>query len=107
MKLKQSIGNYENQLKEVDRGIEEYNQTHDELKLEEIEYEIYFLLSSHTHRLIEAMMTTRKRRRNRKVGNTIQPWTKIKRWNRSKLNQKERTNLAIKKSRPPRMNCLS
>lgn len=41
MKLKQSIGDHENQLKEVDRGIEEYNQAHDELKLEEIEYEIW------------------------------------------------------------------
>jgi hypothetical protein len=44
MKLKQSIGDYENQLKEVDRGIEEYNQAHDELKLEEIEYVLCFRL---------------------------------------------------------------
>jgi hypothetical protein len=45
MKLKQSIGDAENQLKEVDRGIEEYNQAHDELRLEVIEYEKYLPLS--------------------------------------------------------------
>ena len=56
MKLKQSIGDYENQLKEVDRGIEEYNQAHDELKLEEIEYEIW-------SPLFVFMLTNSQRRR--------------------------------------------
>ena len=107
MKLKQSIGDYENQVKEVDRGIEEYNQAHDELKLEEIEYEICFPHNLLTHRLVEAMMMTRKRRIIRKVGNQNQLSTKSKRRCLSKLIQKKRRNLAKEKSRPQRMNCLS
>ena len=106
MKLKQSIGDYENQLKEVDRGIEEYNQSHDELKLEEIEYEICFLFSLLTHSSVEAMIMTRMRRTNRKVGNTIRPWIKTRRRHKSNLTQKKRSNLAKERQRLLRMNCL-
>ena len=101
MKLKQSIGDFENQLKEVDRGIEDYNQAHDELKLEEIEYEMCFLFPLLTHGVVEAMTTTRMGRTNRKVGNTIQPWIKTQRGHKSNPNQKKRNHLAKEKRRFP------
>jgi hypothetical protein len=39
MKLKQTLGDTEKEFKENARSIEYYNQKHDELQLEEIEYE--------------------------------------------------------------------
>jgi hypothetical protein len=37
MKLKQAIGDAEKQKEDIDRAIHQYEEAHDELKLEEIE----------------------------------------------------------------------
>ena len=43
MKLKQTLGDTEKEFKENARSIEYYNEKHDELQLEEIEYEDFLM----------------------------------------------------------------